>query len=175
MTFPVETILQEPTGAIANRAYRNARERYRRRLSTRDFHDIKSPKDIEEIASTAASIHQAYETKKGSRGIQWALTIREFAPRLWAFGELIQDLCGMHPLGGFLWSSINFVLKMVRENYETTKLVLDFFVKMGDRMPRFESLATTFNHSKLVTNALENVYEAMLEFWTPAFKFYNSK
>ena len=79
------------------------------------------------------------------------------------------------PSGSHARCSKLMKFKMVRENYETTKLVLDFFVKMGDRMPRFESLATTFNHSKLVTNALENVYEAMLEFWTPAFKFYNSK
>jgi len=65
--------------------------------------------------------------------------------------------------------------QIVKDSYDAFEKVLGFFVGMTEKMPEFESLATTFDTSKMVQDAVEAVYVSIITFWVAAVKHYKKK
>ncbi|GLB39257.1 hypothetical protein LshimejAT787_0604190 [Lyophyllum shimeji] len=160
----------------AQGAFERARNTYIELLTAKERARIEAPTSLFELLQQAQAIGSTLEHDQKRTTDRILRGVGDAASMLKPFESLLAAACKMSPAGGdLIWSSVSFILDMVRNNVEAFDQVLGFFVNMAQEMEYVKTLEVAFNDAPLVMSVVEALYVAIIDFWVKAVKHYRPK
>ncbi|RPA72434.1 hypothetical protein BJ508DRAFT_367261 [Ascobolus immersus RN42] len=128
------------------------------------------------ISAVYEEVYLIQQTQEKSKAFKYMNRLKPFIDGLDKYSRVIDIFTNVKPeLVAFLWGPLKFLLVVSKAHIEALDKLLNAFRSVGESLPRFHLLGSTFSHRREIQVVLVQIYSDILEFYSETLAFFRMK
>jgi hypothetical protein len=143
--------------------------KFKKRLKNHELQKFEGT-TLKDIEITLSDIQKRQDAQRELRNLT---RIQGFLDAMEQFGKVVEVFANSSNMVAFVWGPLKFLLQMSSTWAKSLDQILDAYKQIGEALPLLQQYESLFKHHPEMQKVLVLIYKDILEFHTPAIRFFD--